>query len=78
MSPFDCFLGYCKKESKWLQDNRSIVKYPLNDFTVSMMSTRKHDKVMKLELPSMTIELSFDSQTKMDHYFNILSGISRE
>ena len=76
VSPLHCFLGYCKKESKWLQDSQSIVKYPLSEFTLSMLSTKKHDKVMKLDLPLLTVELSFDSQTKMDQYFKILSGVS--
>ena len=41
-----------------------------------MLSTKKHDKVIKLDLPLLTVELSFDSQTKMDQYFKILSGVS--
>jgi hypothetical protein len=76
VSPFDSFLSHCKKESQWLKNDRSISKYALSDFTVSLTSTRKHDKVIRLLLPSLTIELSFDSQTKMDLYFKLLSKVS--
>lgn len=76
VSPLDCFLGYCKKENKWLQDNQAIVKYSLNDFTVSLVSTKKHDKVVRLEFPSISMELCFDSQTKLDHYYQLLLGVT--
>ena len=51
------------------------MKYPLSEFSVSMMSTKKHDKVMKLDFASLTVELSFDSQTKMDCFYKLLSGV---
>ena len=76
VSPFDSFISYCKKESQWLKNDNSVSKYTLSDFTVSMTTTRKHDKVIKIELPSFTIELAFDSQTKMDLYFKLLSKVS--
>lgn len=76
VSPFDSFISYCKKESQWLKNDNSVSKYTLSDFTVSMITTRKHDKVIKIELPSFTIELAFDSQTKMDLYFKLLSKVS--
>lgn len=76
VSPLDCFLGYCKKESKWLQDNQAIVKYSLNDFGVSQTSTKKHDKVMRLDFPTISMELCFDSQTKLDYYYQLLLGVS--
>ena len=76
ISPSDSFICYCKKESQWLKDDGSITKYTLDDFSVSMISTKKHDKVVKVEFPLFTLELSFESQTKMDLYFKLLSKIS--
>ena len=51
------------------------MKYSLNEFAVSMMSTKKHDKVVRLDFPSLSIEMSFESQTKLDHYFQLLNGV---
>ena len=75
VSPLDCYVGCCKKESNWLNNNQAIVKYSLNEFAVSMMSTKKHDKVVRLDFPSLSIEMSFESQTKLDHYFQLLNGV---
>ena len=72
----DSFLSHCKKESQWLKNDRSVSKYDLSNVTVSLTSTRKHDKVIRIVLPSFTIELAFDSQTKMDLYFKLLSKVS--
>ena len=76
VSPLDSFLSHCKKESQWLKNDRSVSKYDLSNVTVSLTSTRKHDKVIRIVLPSFTIELAFDSQTKMDLYFKLLSKVS--
>ena len=63
VSPLDSFLSHCKKESQWLKNDRSVSKYDLSNVT-------------RIVLPSFTIELAFDSQTKMDLYFKLLSKVS--
>ena len=78
VSPLDSFMGYCKKESKWLLDDQAIVKYSLNEFTLSRTTTKKHDRVLQLDFPSLSlsVQLCFDSQTKMDHYYQLLYKVS--
>ena len=77
VSPLDSFVGYCRKESNWLNNPQAIVKYSLSEFNLSMMSTKKHDKVLRLDFPSasLSVEISFDSQTKLDHYFHHLNRV---
>ena len=75
VSPLDCYVGYCRKESNWLNNNQAIVKYSLSEFALSMLSTKKHDKIMRLDFPSISVEMSFESQTKLDHYFQLLNRV---
>ena len=78
ISPITSFLGYCKKENKWLLDNQAVVRYPLHTVTLSKVNTKKHENVLQLEFASQTVQVCFDSMTKMDHYYQLLQGVTGE
>ena len=59
-------------------DNQAVTKYPLHTMILSRINTKKHENVLQLEFPSQTLQLCFDSQTKMDHYYQLLNGVLGE
>ena len=75
ISPAHCFIHYCKKEGDWLLKNSSVAKCPLDDFQLQRVQTKGFDNVLQLSFPDYSLEIAFDSLTKMDQWYNALQPI---
>ena len=81
ISPSFCCISYCKKESDWLLNSKSIVKCPLGDFKLMRALpgySKKHENVLQLVFSSYTLSLAFDSMTKMDDWYITLQTVTGE
>ena len=78
VSPALCYLGYCKKEADWLSNGKSINKVGLDDFTVGKMEagySKKHANILQIAFKYYSIDLAFDSVTKMDAWLRALRSV---
>lgn len=79
ISPSNCCLSYCKKESDWLLNSQSIIKCFLGDFSVMRTQagySKKHDNVLLVVFGSYTFNLAFESMTKMDEWYSALQAVT--
>ena len=79
ISPSNCCLSYCKKESDWLLNSQSIVTCPLGDFSVVRTQagySKKHENVLLVVFSSCTFNLAFESMTKMDEWYSALQAVT--
>ena len=76
ISPTYSYVGYCKSESDWLLNNQSITRCFLGDFKLSRMQVKGYDNVLQLGFKFYSLEVAFDSMTKMDQWYNILQKVS--
>jgi len=79
ISPSFCCISYCKKESDWLLNSKSIVKCPLGDFKLMRAPpgySKKHENILQLVFSSYTLSLAFDSMTKMDDWYIALQTVT--
>ena len=81
ISPSFCCISYCKKESNWLLNSKSVVKCPLADFKLMRAPpgySKKHENILQLVFSSYTLSLAFDSMTKMDDWYVALQTVTGE
>lgn len=79
ISPSNCCLSYCKKESDWLLNSQSIIKCFLGDFSVMRTQagySKKHDNILLVVFGSYTFNLAFESMTKMDEWYSALQAVT--
>eukprot|EP00731_Ephydatia_muelleri_P026913 Em0018g1013a len=77
ISPTQCCLNYCKKESDWLSKNHSeIIRCQLTNFSVQKFTGRgEHDNHLIISLHAYAICLAFESITKMDQWHRALERV---
>lgn len=75
LSPSYCFVGYCRAEKDWLLNGEQVPKVYLGDFKVSRMATKSRENVLLLKFGGYSLQLAFNSVTKMEQWHATLQNI---